>query len=212
MATTMPVVREVGRPRSFEDDAIFAATARVISRVGHDGLTLAAIAEEVGCSAPALVQRFGSKRALVRAYIEWSIDSIQQRWDKVTASDQSPVEAIKARFRMPRSERPDEATEPEGFPSTVYFHLVAWEDEALRPLVDERREHAEELIRKMLERATEAGEIAGANEKQLAGTLFTLFQGAALQSLAMPGAHNEERLGELVEALIAPYRTGKSRK
>ena len=90
MVSTMPVVREVGRPRSFEDDAIFAATARVIARVGHDGLTLAAIAEEVGCSAPALVQRFGSKRALVRAYIEWSIDNIQQRWDKVSAPELSP--------------------------------------------------------------------------------------------------------------------------
>jgi AcrR family transcriptional regulator len=207
----MPVVREVGRPRSFEDDAIFAATARVIARVGHDGLTLAAIAEEVGCSAPALVQRFGSKRALVRAYIEWSIDNIQQRWDKVSAPELSPVEAIKARFQMPRDERPDEATAPEGFPSTVYFHLVAWEDEALRPLVNERRQNAENQLCRMLELATQAGEISGCDEAQLASTMFTVFQGAALQSLVMPGAHIEERLGELVEALIAPYRTDRAR-
>jgi AcrR family transcriptional regulator len=203
----MPVVREVGRPRSFEDDAIFAATARVIARVGHDRLTLAVIAEEVGCSAPALVQRFGSKRALIRSYIEWSISHNQQRWDQVTSGDQSPIEAIKARVQMPRSERPDEVTDPEGFPSTVYFHLVAWEDEALRPLVDDRRQKAEDELRKMLELATQSGEISDCNEAQLASLLFTAFQGAALQSLATPGAHIEDRLGELVETLIAPYRT-----
>jgi AcrR family transcriptional regulator len=207
MVSTMPVVREVGRPRSFEDDAIFAATARVIARVGHDRLTLAAIAEEVGCSAPALVQRFGSKRALVRSYIEWSISHNQQRWDQVTSGDQSPIEAIKARVQMPRSERPDEVTDPEGFPSTVYFHLVAWEDEALRPLVDDRRQKAENELRKMLELASQSGEISGCDEAQLASIIFTAFQGAALQSLATPGAHIEDRLGKIVDTLIAPYRT-----
>ncbi len=208
MVSTVPGIREVGRPRSFEDDAIFAATARVIARVGHDRLTLAAIAEAVGCSAPALVQRFGSKRALVRSYIEWSISHDQLRWDQVSSDDQSPIAAIKARVQLPRSERPDEVSDPEGFPSTVYFHLVAWEDEALRPLVEERRQTAEGELRRMLELATEAGEISGCNEADLASTMFTAFQGAALQSLANPDNQIEKRLSNLVEALVAPYRNG----
>jgi len=207
MVSTISGVREVGRPRSFEDDAIFAATARVISRLGQDRLTLAAIAEEVGCSAPALVQRFGSKRALVRSYIGWSIAHIQLRWDQVNSGDYSPLESIKARVQLPRSERPDEVPEPEGFPSTVYFHLVAWEDEALRPRVNDRRRAAEDELQRMLVLATEAGEITGCNEAELASTMYNAFQGAALQTLATPGGQIEKRLAELVDALVAPYRT-----
>src|SRR5680860_480311 len=173
MVSTISGIREVGRPRSFEDDTIFAATARVIARLGQNRLTLAAIAEEVGCSAPALVQRFGSKRALVRSYIEWSIAHNQLRWDQVSAGDHSPLESIKARVQLPRSERPDEVSDPEGFPSTVYFHLVAWEDEALRPLVNDRRRAAEDELRRMLVLAAEAGEINGCDEAELASTMFT---------------------------------------
>ena len=206
MVTTATGIREVGRPRSFEDDAIFAATARVIARLGHDRLTLAAIAEEVGCSAPALVQRFGSKRALVRNFIEWSIAHNQMRWEQVNSGELSPLESIKARVQLPRSERPDEVSDPEGFPSTVYFHLVAWEDEALRPLVEARRRAAEEELRRTLVQATEAGEIQNCDEAQLASTLFTVLQGAALQSLANPDDRIEQRLGQLVDSLVAPYR------
>src|SRR5437868_743557 len=44
-----------------------AATMRAMSRLGPGELTLAAIAAEAGVTAGALVQRFGSKRALLLA-------------------------------------------------------------------------------------------------------------------------------------------------
>jgi AcrR family transcriptional regulator len=47
---------------------VFAALVRVMTRVGPAQLTLRAIAAEAGVTAGALVQRFGSKRALLLAH------------------------------------------------------------------------------------------------------------------------------------------------
>src|SRR5262249_1059646 len=56
------------RRRKAEDVDVFAALVRVMHRRGPAELTLRAIAAEAGITAAALVQRFGSKRAVVLAH------------------------------------------------------------------------------------------------------------------------------------------------
>ena len=58
------------RPRTVSDQAILAATARVIGDLGPAKLTLARVASEVGLAPATLVQRFGSKRGLLLALAE----------------------------------------------------------------------------------------------------------------------------------------------
>ena len=58
------------RPKKATDDEIFTATTRVMLRLGPHEVTLADIAAEAGLTASALVQRFGSKRALLLALSE----------------------------------------------------------------------------------------------------------------------------------------------
>jgi AcrR family transcriptional regulator len=55
------------RPRQASDDEILKAVFRAITRLGPARLTLADVAGEAGISAAAVVQRFGSKRALLLA-------------------------------------------------------------------------------------------------------------------------------------------------
>src|SRR5688500_20120178 len=59
-----------GRPQKVTDEDIFAAAQRAMSRRGPHELTLADIAGEAGVTAGRLVQRFGSKRALLVALSE----------------------------------------------------------------------------------------------------------------------------------------------
>src|SRR5688572_16352929 len=54
--------------RKVEDVDVFAALKRVMLRRAPAELTLRTIAAEAGVTAGALVQRFGSKRALLRAH------------------------------------------------------------------------------------------------------------------------------------------------
>src|SRR5215471_2832235 len=56
------------RRRKVEDTGVFAALVRVMMRRGPAELTLRAIAAEAGVTAGALVQRFGSKQALLHAH------------------------------------------------------------------------------------------------------------------------------------------------
>jgi len=55
-----------------EDADVFAALVRVMKRAGPAELTLRAIAAEAGVTAGALVQRFGSKRALLLAHARYA--------------------------------------------------------------------------------------------------------------------------------------------
>src|SRR5258708_14107659 len=62
----------LGRPRRAEDEAVFRGLLRALARLGYTGLTFAALTDQVGLSASALHQRFGSKAELLRAFIEWN--------------------------------------------------------------------------------------------------------------------------------------------
>ena len=58
----------VGRPRDTEiDTAVVAATLAVLSEVGYEALTFAAVAERAGTTRPALYRRFETKAELAAA-------------------------------------------------------------------------------------------------------------------------------------------------
>src|SRR5262245_52615688 len=63
------------RRRKAEDVDVFAALVRVMQRRGPAELTLRMIAAEAGVTAGALVQRFGSKRALLLAHARYAAAS-----------------------------------------------------------------------------------------------------------------------------------------
>ena len=85
------------RRRKAEDADVFAALVRVMERVGPAELTLRAIAAEAGVTAGALVQRFGSKRALLLAHARYAADTGDIGVD-VRAPDtfSSPLDALRA--------------------------------------------------------------------------------------------------------------------
>src|SRR5919204_6661796 len=56
-----------GRPRTRTDDELLDAAFRAVGAVGPARLTLADVAAEAGVAPATLVQRFGSKRALLVA-------------------------------------------------------------------------------------------------------------------------------------------------
>ena len=85
-----------GRPRTVSDEAIFDAVRAVVTEVGPSGLTLAAVADRVGLSAPALTQRFGSKRSLLLAYAEAAATGIDDVFTRVRSSSPTALSALRA--------------------------------------------------------------------------------------------------------------------
>jgi AcrR family transcriptional regulator len=84
------------RPRKVSDAEIFAAAWRAMSRLGPGELTLAAIAGEAGLTAGALVQRFGSKRALLLALAAGAADAVPDLVSELRATHRSPLAALRA--------------------------------------------------------------------------------------------------------------------
>jgi AcrR family transcriptional regulator len=84
------------RPRKVTDDQLFEATAAVMNRAGPHELTLAAIAEEAGVTAAVLIQRFGSKRALLLALAERLARGTPDLIAGLAAGHASPLAALRA--------------------------------------------------------------------------------------------------------------------
>jgi AcrR family transcriptional regulator len=78
------------------DDEIFAAAQRAMTRRGPHELTLAHIAVEAGVSPGRLVQRFGSKRALLLALAERFAGSAGIVFDGLRAAHRRPLATLRA--------------------------------------------------------------------------------------------------------------------
>lgn len=86
----------MARPQKATDTEIFEAAYRIMQRLGPAQWTLADIAEEVDLTAGALVQRFGSKRALQIKLIEKFADAVPAMYEDLRQRHASPLAAIRA--------------------------------------------------------------------------------------------------------------------
>src|SRR5262245_56235614 len=84
------------RPRKATDDEVFAAATRVMARCGPADLTLAMIAGEAGLTAGALVQRFGSKRALLLTLAGRFATETDHLFAGLRATSASPLATLRA--------------------------------------------------------------------------------------------------------------------
>jgi AcrR family transcriptional regulator len=82
------------RPRQASDEDILKAAFRAISQLGPARLTLADVAREAGISAAALVQRFGSKRALLLAAAADAAHGNEYIFPELRARHRSPLAAL----------------------------------------------------------------------------------------------------------------------
>ncbi len=84
------------RRQKVTDDEVFAATQRAMTQRGPHELTLAHIAAEAGVSPGRLVQRFGSKRALLLALADRFAGSAGSVFDGLRAAHRRPLAALRA--------------------------------------------------------------------------------------------------------------------
>lgn len=211
---TIPEVhRPVGRPRTFSDTDIFAAVSRVLTDQGFARLTIATLADQVGCTGPALIKRFGSRKDLLVAYLQWANESSLQRFHDVRRRHSSPSAALRARFELPAHDRPDEAADPAAFAHLIGFLLSSGQESDLEAVLRQRYLIFQDEISSLIEDAIAAGELVECDPDRLGRLLQEALSGAALLGAA-PSTYGaepenrpvEERLGEVVAEILEPYR------
>lgn len=193
-----------GRPRSVGDDAIFEAVAAVVTEVGPSGLTLAAVAERVGLSAPALTQRFGSKRGLLVAFATREATGIA---DVFAAARRTQPDALTA-IRTALAALPGPITTPEGLAHNLAFLQMDLTDPELRSHAVSQSRALRAEIAALIGEGIRSGQVAsGTSPEALAADLYATYCGAMLTWAIDGTGELTDWLGEHLDRALAPHRT-----
>jgi AcrR family transcriptional regulator len=187
----------VARPRTVSDATLLDATARTIGEVGLPGLTLARVGASCGLSAAAVVQRFGSKRALLLALARRGADH------RLPPAGASPcatlVEALVARAGA--------VATPAALAHHLGFLQTDLGDPEFGALARRQAQATREDLERLLAGAAEAGELAGATDTAaLAEVVEATYHGALIAWALRGEGELAPWLRRRLEAALAPHR------
>lgn len=192
----------VGRPRGVEDAVILRAAAQVMGRVGPTGLTLAAVAREVGLVPATLVQRFGSKRGLLLALAEQSAQDASELAGRVRAAHASALGALAALMVGSVAEM---AT-PETFANHLAFLCLDLTDPQLYEQALAVHRAQGRAVEELLAQAAGAGELrAGTDVAALARTVQAVTAGAGLTWALERDAPLAQRIRHELDTVLSPH-------
>ena len=190
------------RPCKVSDDEVFQAAQRAMSRLKPAELTLAAIAEEAGVTAGALVQRFGSKRELLLALSDRFSGGTQEMFADLRRGHRSPLAALRAYGEC----LSHLATTPEALARNLSYLQIDLTDPDFRTHLVAQARAARVELQSIIKDAIAAGELVkDVNPTRLARTVEVILSGSM-----MTWAYYEEGTAAAwmradLEAVLKPY-------
>jgi AcrR family transcriptional regulator len=159
------------------DDEIFAAAQRAMTRRGPHELTLAHIAVDAGVSPGRLVQRFGSKRALLLALAERFAGSAGTVFDGLRAAHRRPLAALRA-YAMCMA---DLASTPDALSRNLAYLQIDLTDPEFRAHLQANARATRLEIESLLHRAVMEGVLRrDADPHRLARTIEAVISGSLM--------------------------------
>ena len=193
-----------GRRQKVTDEDVFAAAQRVMSRRGPHELTLAEIAAEAGVTAGRLVQRFGSKRALIVTLSERFAGSAGPVFAGLRASQPSPVATLRAYAAC----MADLAPTPEALLRNLAYLQGDLADDVLRGHLVENARATLCEIETLLEAAAVAGELRpDVDVRSLARTVETTVGGSLMSWATYREGKAADWISHDLELVLAPWLT-----
>ncbi len=191
-----------GRPRRVDDSVILRGAANVIGRVGPAGLTLAAVAGEVGLVPGTLVQRFGSKHGLLVALAKQSAQDADARHERMRQEHGSALAALVALAV--------ESMAPMATPESFANHLALLCMDLTDPQLHEHaltvHQAQGRAIQTLLAEAVSAGELrAGTDTAALAGSVQAIIVGVGLTWALDRRGTLPQRLRQEINALVSSH-------
>jgi len=191
------------RRRKAEDADENAALVRVMLRRGPAELTLRAIAAEAGVTAGALVQRFGSKRALLHAHAQHAAATGDIGLAApASAPAASPLQAVRAATLV----HAGLAESPQAALRNLAYLQNDLADPVLRRHLLRLKQAARRRYEQLLADAVTAGELRrGTDVRMLARMIEVTLDGSFLAWTLYREGTAARRLREDLEAAIRPY-------
>ena len=191
-----------GPRQKVTDEGVFAAAQRAMSRRGPHELTLADIAREAGVTPGRLVQRFGSKRALLAALSERFAGSASAVFAGLRAAHRAPLATLRAYAAC----MADLAPTPDALLRNLAYLQGDLADDVLRGhLVENARATRREIVA-LLEAAIERGELRrSVDAGALARTVETVIGGSLMSWATYREGSAADWIGRDLEAVVAPW-------
>jgi AcrR family transcriptional regulator len=195
------------RPRKVSDEEVFGAVLRVMHRVAPAQVTLTQIASEAGVTPSALVQRFGSKRALLLEVIGLAAEGTADFFAGLRRESASPLSALHAYAEC--------FAEMAQSPETLAHHLgylqLDLTDSDFRKHARNQARAADREIRDLLDDAVAKGELARETDVDMLTRAVIAVLGGSLLAWAIrqEGTAAEWMRADL-EAVLSPHLSGKA--
>lgn len=191
-----------GRPRTVSDDAIYAAVSTVVTSVGPAGLTLAAVAKQAGLSAPALTQRFGTKRNLLVSYAKSQATGVDELFHRARSSSSSAIDAIHAALLEFTSGIDTRAA----IANNLAFLHLDLTDAELGAHAAAQSQVLKRQLQELVEVAVSQRELKAVDAGVVADTIYTVYNGA-LVTWAIDGRGTlSDWLSERLDRVLACHR------
>lgn len=194
----------MGRAKTTSDDAVLDATERVLLRRGPHDFTLVEIAREAGIAAPTILQRFGTKRALVVAFARRSAERAAAPFARSQGPEADPLATLRAALRaLTRGMR-----SRKGLANSLALLLEDIRDEELRAAAREHADRTEDALTEHIASAIARGEIRGEpSARELARLLQAAFNGAIIQWALHGKGKLDAWVDRTVDTFFASLRT-----
>lgn len=190
------------RRRKADDDAVFAALVRVMHRRAPADLTLREIAAEAGVTAGALVQRFGSKRAMLLAHARHAAATGDTGVRIAEPRSGSPLDTLRSVVAMYAAL----ASSPTAGLRNFAYLLDDLGDPVRRRHLLRLSRDAHAWYRQHIVAAIDAGELrAGADATALARAIEVTLRGSMLNWTLYREGDAEEWLHTDLDATLRPY-------
>ena len=190
------------RPRTVTDEAIIAAAATVIGRLGPGKLTLAAVGKEIGLSAATLVQRFGSKRGLLLAMAKSAADSVDDCFEMVRAAHRSPLAALVAAA----TDITRYLKTPEEMANHLAFLQMDLSDPDFHRLMVINSKKQLEGYRRLVQEAIDAGELVECDTQRLVRAITSVCGGSLISWAVFRRGSAAAWVRADVDTVLEPYR------
>ena len=175
------------------------AAHRVVTRLGPN-LTLADVATEAGVSPATLVQRFGSKRGLLLAFVSSASGATGQQFAQVRQAHPDPIEAIDEVVRCYAQMAPT----PEAVSNGLAFLQIDLSDPEFHGhALVQARDTIDELTR-LVQDAVTAGRLERCDAGALARALHAMIGGSMLSWAVLREGTAVDWMLRDVRTLLAP--------
>jgi AcrR family transcriptional regulator len=202
------------RPRETSDEQILAATARVMQRLGPSEITLADVAKEAGVVPATLIQRFGTKRALLLATVKTGPAGVSAQFAAARARYDSPLKALIELY----VECTGFASTPESMANGLAYLQIDLTDPEFRAITLAQFAAIREETHKLLDAALAAGELIPCDTVELARLIQQVNGGSMLDWAVYRKGTLANWVRRDIEALLRPFliprrdKAGKGRR